>query len=194
MTATRIRIPYDPATWIPVPLDYLGTDWADAGEWASWVAAEASRGRPGEAELAAAIEEHARSIALFPAEHVGARFWHYPADGVPTGFADAYVEARADDGIDPAELLPELGFTVVEPVIEPAHADAFDRAVRRLTLSAVLPDEDAEPTLLPKAEWLGIRDGWVGYLVSVDHDANALSSRLADLDELFRTLDPERIS
>ncbi|WP_404431227.1 hypothetical protein LG299_13840 [Microbacterium lacus] len=194
MTATRIRTPFDPEKWIPIPLDYLDTEWANAGEWAASIAEEASRGRPGERELAAAIEEHALSIALHPAEHVGARFWHFPTEGVPTGFVDVYVEARADDGIDPADLLPEVGFTVLEPVVEQVVGDFFPRAVRRLTVNAVLTSDDAEPTLMPKAEWLGIREGWVGYLVSLDHDTNALSSRIEDIDELFRTLDPERLS
>ncbi|MDY0910325.1 hypothetical protein [Microbacterium sp. CFBP9034] len=194
MTATPISIPYDPDRWIHVPLDYLATSWSDAGEWSRWIADEATRGRADAEEIAPLVHDQAMATALFPAEHVSARFWHYPVDGFPAGFVDIYVEARDDDGTPAAELLPEPGMTMVEPVIEPVPSDVFRDAVRRLTLTAILPEADADPVLLPKAEWIGAGDGWVGYAVSGDHDVARLNDRLADTDALFRTLDPRRVS
>ena len=172
MPAVPMSVAYDADRFIHVPLDYLDTPWADAGEWARWLA------------------EEALATALFPAEHVSLRFWHYPSDGVPTGFVDVYVQARDDDGTMPEQLLPEPGFTAVPPVVEPVAAPAMPGAVRRLSLGAALPAPDAEPLLVPKAEWIGAASGHVVYAVSSDFDVAVLESRLADVDALFAAIDP----
>ncbi|MBU4464916.1 MAG: hypothetical protein KKH75_03610 [Actinobacteria bacterium] len=187
--SARITIPYDPHRWIPVPLDYIDSPWADAGEWATWLADEALHGRENAEELYSAVRGEALATALFPAAHVSFRFWHYPDDGQPSGFVDAYVQARRDDGTSAAELLPELGFTAVQPVVEDARAAHLRAAVRRLTLGVALPSVDAEPALHPRAEWLGYTDHWVCYLVSTDHDVAQLNSRLSDIDALFDSID-----
>lgn len=193
MPAAPMSVAYDSDRWIHVPLDYLGTPWADAGEWAGWLADEATHGRRDADALRAAVAEEALATALFPAEHVSLRFWHYPSDGVPTGFVDIYVQARDDDGIDPAELLPEPGFTAVPPVVEPVAAPRLRAAVRRLSIEATLPSPDAEPLLAPKGEWIGVAAGWVVYAVSTDFDVVPLESRLADIDALFAAIDPSEV-
>lgn len=190
MPAVPMSVAYDADRFIHVPLDYLDTPWADAGEWADWLAEEAMRGRRDADELRAAVAEEALATALFPAEHVSLRFWHYPSDGVPTGFVDVYVQARDDDGTMPEQLLPEPGFTAVPPVVEPVAAPAMPGAVRRLSLGAALPAPDAEPLLVPKAEWIGAASGHVVYAVSSDFDVAVLESRLADVDALFAAIDP----
>ncbi|WP_127474081.1 hypothetical protein [Microbacterium sulfonylureivorans] len=189
MPSTPLSVPYDPDAWIHVPLDYDGTPWADAAEWAQWVAESATRGREGGAEIAEAIRAEALETARFPAAHVTARFWHYPVDGDPTGMIDLFVQQRDADGTAAADLLPEPGFTLVDPVVEPLAAPGFTSAVRRLTLNAVLPGEEAEPVLFPQAEWLGISGTWVAYAVSGDHDVAQLRARLDDGDALFAALD-----
>ncbi len=183
-------IAYDPERWIHVPLDYADTAWANAGEWAAWVAAAASRGRPEAEDLRREIESAARQIALFPAAHVSARLWHFPTDGDPTGFVDMYVQERSPDGTAAADLLPEPGFTVVDPVVEPFAATHMPDAARRLSLVAVLPDGRDEPALMPKAEWIGAAGGRIAYAVSVDHDTAALSARLDDIGAVFAGFDP----
>ncbi|QKJ20693.1 hypothetical protein [Microbacterium hominis] len=190
MPSTPFHSSYDPDRWIPVPLDYVGTPWADAQAWAAWIAQEASAGRDDAAELLPAIAHEAQTIALFPAAHVSFRFWHYPVDGEPTGFVDVYVQERDPDTTAPADLLPEPGFTAVDPVVEELDIATFPGAVRRLTLNVVLRDEESEPVLFPKAEWLGVRGRWVAYAVSGDHDVARLRERLDDIDALFASLDP----
>lgn len=187
--SAALTIPYDPSRFIPVPLDYLDSPWADAGEWAGWIADEALRGRENGEALRDAVRDEALATALFPAAHVSFRFWHYPDDGVPSGFVDVYVQARVDDGTSAADLLPELGFTAVEPVVEEAQSSRMRAGVRRLTLGVVLPSAEAEPVLQPRAEWLGYIDDRVCYVVSSDHDASQLSGRLADIDALFASID-----
>lgn len=190
MPAAPLSVAYDADRWIHVPLDYLETPWADAGEWAAWLADEATRGRPDAEALRPAVAEEARATALFPAEHVSLRFWHYPSDGVPTGFVDVYVQSRDDDGADPDELLPEPGFTAVPPVVEQIAAPRLRAAVRRLSIEATLPSPEAEPLLVAKGEWIGVAAGWVVYAVSTDFDVSPLESRLADIDALFAAIDP----
>lgn len=189
MPSIPLSVPYDPDAWIHVPLDYLDTPWADAAEWADWVADNATRGREGGAEILDAVRAEALATARFPAAHVAARFWHYPIDGDPTGMLDLFVQQRDADGTSAADLLPDPGFTLVDPVVESIEAPGFSTAVRRLTLNAVLPDEEAEPVLFPKAEWLGISGEWVAYAVSGDHDVTQLRARLDDGDALFAALD-----
>lgn len=190
MPGTPMSVAYDADRWIHIPLDYVDTPWADAGEWSGWLADEATRGRPDADALRDAVAAEALAIALFPAAHVSLRFWHYPSDGAPTGFMDVFVQARDDDGTAPADLLPDPGFTVVPPVVEPVEAEAMPTAVRRLSIQATLPSPDAEPVIVPKAEWIGAADGWVVYAVSTDFDVNQLESRLADADALFAAVDP----
>lgn len=195
MPAADMSLDYDPERWIHVPLDYIGTEWADAGAWAEWLADEATRGRPDAEALRTAVRDEALATALSPAAHVSFRFWHYPADGEPTGFLDLYVQARASDGALAEDLLPDTGFTVVPPVVEPIAAPAMASAVRRLTIEATLAaGDDAEPVVVPRAEWLGIGGGWVCYAVSTDFDVNQLESRLADGDALFGAIDPAGIA
>jgi hypothetical protein len=193
MPAAPMSVAYDADRWIHVPLDYLDTPWSDAGEWAGWLADEATRGRPDADALRAAVAEEAFATAVFPAEHVSLRFWHYPSDGAPTGFVDIYVQAREDDGASAEELLPEPGFTVVPPVVEPVAAPAMPTAVRRLSIEATLPSPDSEPLLVPKGEWIGAGAGWVVYAVSTDFDVTPLESRLADIDALFAAIDPAKV-
>lgn len=186
MPAVPFSVPYDPDRWIHVPLDYVDSPWADAGEWSDWVADAALRGRDGADALYDAVREEALSVALFPAEHVSFRFWHYPQDGEPSGFADVFVQAREDDGTAPADLLPELGMTAVTPAITDLAAPGQRAAVRRLSLGIIArPGTQDEPMLVPKAEYLGVTEGWVSYAVSVDYDVNELERRLDDLDSLF---------
>lgn len=192
MPSIPLSIPYDTDAWIHVPLDYEGTRWRDAEEWAEWIAEAATRGREGGAEIAAAVRAEALETARFPAAHVTARFWHFPVDGHPSGMLDVFVQQRVPDGSQAVDLLPEPGFTLVDPVVEPIATDGFDTAVRRLTLNAVLPSDDAEPALLPKAEWLGIAGQWVAYVVTADHDVAQLRARLDDGDALFTALDLAR--
>ncbi|WP_169580734.1 MULTISPECIES: hypothetical protein [Microbacterium] len=193
MPSTPLAIPYDPDAWIHVPLDYEGTPWENAEEWAAWIAENATRGREGGPDLAQAVRAEASEIARFPAAHVTARFWHYPIDGDPTGMADLFVQERQDDGSPAEDLLPEPGFTLVDPVIDVIDAPGFGSAVRRLTLNAVLAAEDADPVMFPKAEWLGVTGRWVAYVVSGDHDVVQLRARLDDADALFAAL-PAAIS
>jgi hypothetical protein len=189
VTLSPLAFPYDPDTWVDVPLDHLDGRWSDAASWAQWLADEATRGRPDAAELRDIIAEQALAVATFPAEHVSARFWHYPVDGSPSGFVDLFVQARARDESTIADLLPDPGFTVVTPVTADVGGTLFDEAVRRLTIAAVLPSEDAPPVAVPRAEWIGVRGEWVCYAVSRDHDAQALAARLEDIDDLFRAVD-----
>jgi hypothetical protein len=184
--AVPFTTPYDPDRWIHVPLDYVDSPWADAGEWAAWVADAALRDREGGEAVRDAVREEALSVALFPAEHVSFRFWHYPNDAEPSGFADIFVQAREDDGTSPADLLPELAMTAVTPALTDVEAAGQRAAVRRLSLGVVArPGTDGEPMLVPKAEYLGVTAGWVTYVLSVDFDVNALEGRLDDLDALF---------
>lgn len=188
MAAAPVTFPYDPDLFIHVPLDYVGTQWADAGEWADWLADRALRGRADEDVLREALRSDAREIALFPAAHVSARFWHYPVDGSPDGFVDLYVQARAGSA-RAVDLLPDPGFTVVDPVDEELSGDTYRDAVRRLTLRAILPGEDAEPIVMPRAEWLGIAQEWVCYAISVDHDPVRLLERVPAVDALFASVE-----
>jgi hypothetical protein len=189
MTATPLSIDYDPDRWIHIPLDYVDSPWTDAAEWADWLAERATKDRELGDAYRDAVRAEALATALFPAEHVSFRFWHYPLDGTPTGFADIYVQQRDDDGATPLDLLPPLGFTAIEPVVDDVDAPGMTRGVRRLSLGIALASEDAEPSLLPRAEWLGVAPGWVCYVVSNDHDAGQLTARLDDLDALFARLD-----
>lgn len=184
---------YDSERWIHVPLDYADSPWRDGDDWADWVARTASSGRPDEGELRARIRETARLVAQAPAPHVTARLWHYPTDGVPTGFVDLYTQARTPDGADVRDLLPELGFTVTDPVTEPVESPHMADAVRRLSLSAALVDGRDQPALLAKAEWIGSSAGWVTYAVSADHDVAALESRLGDIDRVFAAVDTSSV-
>lgn len=189
MPALSHSFTYDPDRWIHVPLDYAGTSWTDAAAWAQWLSSEATNGREDGELFGPAVRRQALAVALFPAAHVSARFWHYPIDADPSGFVDLYLQARTDDGAPPADLLPDTGSTAVEPVLEQLAIPAFHASVRRLTLGVVVPEGDAEPVLLPRAEWIGTTPQWVCYARSVDHDVDQLESRLADIDALFAAVD-----
>jgi hypothetical protein len=183
---TLVDVEYDSNRWIRVPLDYVGTRWTDAASWADWLADEATRGRPDAETVAPVVRDAAQAVALFPAPHVWGRFWHYPIDGVPTGFVDVYIETRTPDGTDAADLLPDTGFTAVTPVLDRLDVPGFAAAVRRRSLVLVLRHEsDDDPVPMPRVEWLGIGPQWVCYIVTNDHDPAAANARAADTDVLF---------
>jgi|GEM_PF-3172721 hypothetical protein len=186
---TLVDIEYDSNRWIRVPLDYVGTRWPDAASWADWLADEATRGRPDAETIAPLVRDSAQAIALFPAAHVWGRFWHYPIDGMPTGFVDVYVESRTPDGTDAADLLPDTGFTAVTPVLERLDVPGFTTAARRRSLVLVLRAEaDEDPVPMPRVEWLGVGHRWVCYIVTNDHDPAAANARAVDTDALFAAL------
>lgn len=183
---TLVDIEYDSNRWIRVPLDYDGTRWADAASWADWLADEATRGRPDAEVVAPIVRDSAHAVALFPAAHVWGRFWHFPIDGMPTGFVDVYVETRTPDGTDAADLLPDTGFTAVTPVLDHLEVPGFTSAVRRRSLVLVLREEAHEdPVPMPRIEWLGIGPRWVCYIVTNDHDPAAANARAIDTETLF---------
>ena len=183
---TLVEIEYDSHSWIRVPLDYVGTRWTDAVSWADWLADEATRGRPDAETVAPVVRDAAQAVALFPAAHVWGRFWHYPIDGVPTGFVDVYLESRSPDAADAADLLPDPGFTAVTPVVERLDVAGFTTAVRRRSLVLVLRGEaDEQPVPMPRVEWLGIGPEWVCYLITNDHDPAAANARAVDTEILF---------
>ena len=187
MTAVEIEVESD--RWIRVPLDYADTQWDGAAAWAQWLADAATRGRPDAELVAPVIVEAAHAVALFPAAHVWCRFWHYPIDGVPSGFVDVYLETRTPDGTDAAELLPDSGFTALDPVVEDLDVPGFASAVRRRSLVLVLREEsDAEPAVMPRIEWLGVGPQWVCYAITNDHDPASANARAADTDRLFAAL------
>lgn len=201
MPAAPFELSYDPDRFVHIPLEFEGTPWRDAEEWAAWAAETATEGRDGAEALVGPIRDSALALALFPSDRVSFRFWHYPIDGEPTGWVDVFVQARDDDGTPPAELLPEVGFTAVPPVVEPVVAPHLRDPVRRLTLGIVLPDEapddvpadDVEPVLVPKAEWIGVTPHWICYARTTDHDVSQLSRRLADVDALVSGIDLDGI-
>lgn len=186
---TELEVAYDSDRWIRVPLDYTDTPWSDAAGWADWLADSATAGRPDAETVAPLVRSGALEVALFPAAHVWARFWHYPVNGVPTGFADVYVQRRDPDGTPAQDLLPDAGFTALDPVVEALEIDGYVSAARRHSLPLVLRSEDdEEPAVLPRLEWLGVTDEWVGYLVTNDSDPAAISEREGDVETLFRAM------
>ncbi|MFL2000223.1 hypothetical protein [Microbacterium sp. A1-JK] len=186
---SAVEVIFDNDRWIRVPLDYADTPWRDAEEWADWLAESATSGRPDAETVAPLVRSGARAVALFPAAHVWARFWHYPIASIPTGFADVYVQSREPDGTDAEDLLPDPGFTALDPVVEVFSIDGFISAARRHSLPLVLRSEDdAEPAVLPRLEWLGVTPEWVCYLVTNDHDPAAIADREADVEALFRSM------
>lgn len=188
---------FDPDRWIRVPTDWASeTQWPDAEAWAHWIADELTREREHGAAIRPAVQEEALAVAAFPSEHVAARFWCFPVDGEPNGWADVHVQYRVHDGTDVAELLPPAGETVVEPVLVELEDTAFERAVRRLSL---VPLGEAElgaggSGVLAKGEWLSTGGDWVVYVRSVDADARALTRRLADIDRLLSGVDPAALA
>src|SRR5690606_12519369 len=117
----------------------------------------ATRGRPDAKLITPVVRAAAREVALFPAAHVWGRFWHYPIDGVPTGFVDVYIESRTPDGTSAQDLLPDSGFTAVPPVVDELDVPGFGSAVRRRSLVVVLRNEsDDEMAAMPRIEWLGV--------------------------------------
>lgn len=188
---------FDPDRWVRVPTDWASeTQWPDAEAWAQWIADELTRDREHGTAIRPAVQEEALAVAAFPSEHVAARFWCFPVDGEPNGWADVHVQYRAHDGTDAAELLPPVGETVVEPVLTALEDTAFERAVRRLSL---VPLGEAElgaggSGVLAKGEWLAMGGDWVVYVRSVDADARALTRRLADIDRLLAGVDPAALA
>lgn len=188
---------FDPDRWVRVPTDWSTEEqWPDAAAWAEWVADELTRGREQAAAVRPAVHEEALAVASFPSEHVGARFWCFPADGEPNGWADVFVQYRLADVADPAELLPPVGETVVEPVLLDLHDTAFDRVVRRLSLVPLGEAElgVGESGVLAKGEWLAVAGDWVVYVRSADADPRALTRRLGDLDRLLAGIDPAALA
>lgn len=186
---TQVEIGYDTDRWVLVPLDYADTQWENAQEWADWLATAATTGRDDAQTVAPLVYSSALEVALFPAAHVWKRFWHYPIDGVPTGFVDVYVQQRVDDGASAEDLLPETGFTAVTPNVERLDVPGYASAVRRHSLVLVLRSEDDEqPAVMPRIEWLGVTTEWVSYLVTNDHDPAAANERAADVEALFEAI------
>lgn len=184
---TKVEVGYDTDTWIRVPLDYTESRWRDAAEWAEWLAASATDGRADAETTAPLLRASALEVALFPAPHVWARFWYYPVDAVPSGFVDVYIQRRDPDGTPAEQLLPDPGFTALEPVVEHVDVPGYTSAARRHSLVLVLrSEEDEEPAVLPRLEWLGTTDEWVCYLVTNDHDPAAIGERADAVEALFR--------
>ena len=187
---------FDPDRWVRVPTDWADEQWPDAAAWADWVADELTRDREQAAAVRPAVHDEALAIASFPSEHVGARFWSFPVDGEPNGWADVLVQFRRADGTDAAELLPPAAVTVVEPVLTDLEGTAFDRALRRLSL---VPLGEAalgvgREGVLAKGEWLAVAGDWVVYVLSTDADARALTRRLGDIDRLLAGVDPAALA
>lgn len=180
-----VPLTYDPDRWIVVPLAFEGTAWSDAEEWSCWLAEEATRGRPDRELMRRAVRQEALTLARVPSDDVVARFWHYPVDDAPTGFADLFVHIGAGDGVSAADLLPEPGATAVPPVIDSVDLPGTRSAVRRLSLG-IGHVADRPEAVTPKAEWIAVQGEVVWYLVSVDFDVAPLHRRLADADLLFR--------
>lgn len=183
---------FDPDRWVRVPTDWADEQWADAAEWAAWVADELTHDREHAAATRPAVHEEALAVAGFPREHVAARFWLFPIDGEPNGWVDVFVQFRRADGTDAAELLPVLTDALIEPAILELEETAFERALRRLSLVPL-----GEPALgagragvFAKGEWLATAGDWVVYLFSGDADARALTRRLDEVDRLLAGVDP----
>lgn len=194
---TTFPILFDPDRWVRVPTDWSAEEqWPDAAAWADWVADELTRGREQAAAVRPAVHEAALAVAGVPSEHVGARFWSYPTDGEPNGWADVFVQYRQADGVDAAELLPPVGATVVDPVLLDLDDTAFDAAVRRLSLVPLGAAElgAGESGVLAKGEWLAIAGDWVVYVRSADADPRALTRRLGDIDRLLAGVDPAALA
>jgi hypothetical protein len=74
----QVSVEYDADLWIRVPLDYVDTRWADAAQWAEWIAGEATRGRPDAETIAPVVrsEADAEPAAMPRIEWLGvARDW-----------------------------------------------------------------------------------------------------------------------
>lgn len=183
---SRIEVDYDTDVWIRVPLDYIGTQWADAHEWAVWLADTATAGRANADDVRDGIRDTALSIALFPAAHVWGRFWYFPIVGDPAGFVDVFVQERTFDATPAADLLPELGEVALTPVVDELTVAGFATAVRRRSL-VVIPRDDEDPAALARVEWLGVAEQWVCYAVTEDASLERSNEREPHIDFLFHS-------
>ena len=180
--------------WVPVPVVFGEEEWASGREWAEWFAEAATRGREDADSLRDSVLEQALLISGYPAEGLAGRYWHYPVDGVPSGFVDVRVASRGAGEGEASRLLPDAGETALMPVEQTLDVPPFSSAVRRLTLRDVTvgsddgtgaaPGED-RPGTLAFGEWLGVTADAVCYLTSFDTDVESLTHRLEDTQRLF---------
>lgn len=189
-------IGFDSDRWVRVPTDWAGEPWSGAEEWAEWIAAELTDGRPDSARWRPVLQHEAATIAAIPAEHVSARFWFFPIDGDPRGWVDLYAQLRDGDEADASALLPELAGTLIDPATDVLEYPGFSSAVRRL---ALLPLGEAalgegRSGILAQAEWSAVAGDWVLYLISIDSDPRELTLRLDDIDTLLAGVDPSTLA
>jgi hypothetical protein len=186
---TSYAFDYDPALWIDVPLDFAGTQWGSAEEWANDVARQITVGAPEPLSVREAYAETALEVARLEVAGAADRFWYFPVEASFVSVVNCFVVPReligAEATIEQFAGSDEESLTV--PSIELLDSAPFGRVALGLTTSAITGSDD-ERVVVGQARLVGEAEDHVFMLEVLDRELGRIAVMLDDMTTLFESV------